>query len=234
MSKKWRGPWIGKVCDIALGSQTVRLYPIGFPLVGHEAQYLANPVSMWGFQNTWPTGQNNTPWYGTATLASASLEGGGETYRRGVMLGGQLTQMSPARHGPITALVAGITWAPVIAATGDSSNLLRVTYITISQDNHAFTPTGASWYAGFAMQKLNQFNGNKLILQSGSTKPNETDVTTSTEYQGTTTDNLIGRDILDINSRFLNVWLQMFAYANSIAATFGFSALYIDVTYTQQ
>jgi hypothetical protein len=234
MSKKWRGPWIGKVCDIALGSQTVRLYPIGFPVVGHEAGYLANPANMWGWQNTWPTGSATTPWYGTATLSSVLTGGGDETYRRGVMLGGQLTQMSSARNGPITALVAGITWAPVIQNTADIGSLQRVTFITISQDNHAMTPTAAPWYAGLAMQKLNQYGGNLLMVTGGSTKPNETDVTTSVEYQGTTTDNLIGRNILDINSRFVNVWLNMFASSTGITGSFGFSALYIDVTYTQQ
>jgi hypothetical protein len=230
MSKKWRGPWIGKKSDsFAPGATTVRLYPTGVPTIVHYDTYVSPPsppAQMWGWETVWPlAGQD---WLGNATLSG----GGGPPYLRGVSLNGTLTQLAPSRNGAITEVKAGFTWHPVIEAGFGNANI-RIAHVSIAD---SLTPwlTNAPWVQGYEMKKENVFNGNLLMVTSGSTKALETDVTDeyaqNTQFGGA---NMIGSDILLINSLYYAILFDMYSETAGCDGTFDLQELYVDVTYTQ-
>lgn len=227
---KWRGPWVGKSATIAPGLQTVRLYPYGPPTVNHYARYNASPASMWGFADTWPL-VDPPGWYGQGALSCGGMEEAGDT-ERWCTLGGPMTPLV-GRNGVISAIEAGVTWAPTAEAGFGSSHLIRFFQGVLLADNpNPWTPATPPWFTDcFEMRKWNVFNGNLIVCMSDDPKAPGTDITTST-WPGTTIDPL-GEDILYMNGLFLNVALGMSASTLGFQAEFNFTEIYIDVEYTQ-
>jgi hypothetical protein len=225
---KWKGPWIGKSAVVPPGSQTVRLSPRGKPTVHHYARYNLNPASMWGYDDTWPL-VNPPSWYGVGALESAAAEELGDT-ERWCCLGGPMTILS-GRAGEITAIEAGVTWAPTAEAGFGSSHLIRVFAIVLAENDNPWIPASAPWFTGFELRKVNGYGGNEIMCTSDTPKAPGTDITTS--YIPGVGLPIIGEDILSLNSLFMNIALGMSASSAGFEATWNFTELYLDVTYTQ-